>query len=140
MKEQNFSNHARFVPTYHYLTAILILVGLGFSGFLVYREAASLLSLSVLLLYIIAVPTYFNYRGFALRAQDRAIRSEENFRHFVMTGKPLNTKLRLGQIIALRFASDEEYLALVERAVNENLSVVEIKKAITKWKADHHRA
>jgi DNA-binding transcriptional MerR regulator len=45
----------------------------------------------------------------------------------------------MGQIIALRFADDEEYLALVKRAAEEGLSNDEIKKTIKKWKADHHR-
>ena len=56
-----------------------------------------------------------------------------------MTGKALPTELSIGQIIALRFASDAEYLALVERAIKENLSSKEIKMAIQNWKADYHR-
>lgn len=39
-------------------------------------------------------------RGFALKAQDRAIRAEENFRHFILSGKPFDKNLRMGQIIA----------------------------------------
>ena len=79
-------------------------------------------------------------RVFALKAQDRAIRAEENFRHFIATGKPLDSRLRMGQIIALRFAGDDEYVALAKRAVEENLSAKDIKMAIQHWKADHNRA
>ncbi len=79
-------------------------------------------------------------RGFALKAQDRAIRAEENLRHFVLTGKLLDSSLTPSQITALRFAGDEEFLILAERAAKENLTIEEIKKAIVNWKGDYHRA
>ena len=72
--------------------------------------------------------------------QDRAIRAEENLRHFAMTGKLLNPELKIGQIVALRFASDEEFVVLAMRALEENLSREDIKKAIKTWRADNHRA
>ena len=78
-------------------------------------------------------------RSFALRAQDRAIRAEENFRHYLLTGKPLSNKLSMRQIIGLRFSSDEEFPALVEKSITENLSEKEIKKHISNWKADTYR-
>ena len=78
-------------------------------------------------------------RAFALRAQDRAIRAEENFRHFVATGKPFDSRLRMSQIIGLRFAGDNEFVALAKKAVDENLSQKQIKAAVTNWKADHNR-
>jgi len=81
---------------------------------------------------------YFT-RAFALKAQDRAIKVEENFRHYLLTGKTLNSKLTMRQIIGLRFASDKEYIELAERAVKENLSEKDIKKSIKNWKADNYR-
>jgi hypothetical protein len=78
-------------------------------------------------------------RVFALKAQDRAIRAEENFRHFILTGKPLDNRLRMSQIVALRFASDEEFSLLAKKAIDENLSSREIKKSIKNWRADHNR-
>jgi hypothetical protein len=90
-------------------------------------------------LLILASLAWFG-RSFALRAQDRAIRAEENFRHFILTGNRLDGRLRLEQIIALRFAADEEFALLCEQAVDKNLNAVEIKKAIRSWRADHHRA
>jgi len=84
--------------------------------------------------------TAFYARVFALKAQDRAIRAEEKFRHFVLTGKRLDTKLTTRQIIGLRFASDEEFPELAKRAVIENLSENAIKKVITNWREDTYRA
>jgi len=83
---------------------------------------------------------YFLFRSFALKAQDRAIRAEENLRHFVLTGKMLDKNLTILQIIALRFAPEEEFATLTERAVKENLTNDQIKQAIKNWKADNHRA
>ena len=83
---------------------------------------------------------FFAYiRIFALKAQDRAIRAEENLRHFALTGKLLPAQLRIGQIIALRFASDEEFPALAAKAAAENLSNKEIKLSIQHWRADWYR-
>jgi len=93
-----------------------------------------------LLTSISLLVAYFLFRSFALKAQDRAIRAEENLRHFVLTGKLLDKTLTIRQIIALRFAADEEFIGLVERAVMENLSNDDIKKAIKNWKEDNHRA
>ena len=84
---------------------------------------------------------FFIYlRTFPLKAQDRAIRAEENLRHFILTGKPLSDKLTINQIIALRFASDAEYLDLVTKAIEQNLAPKQIKESIKNWRADYHRA
>jgi hypothetical protein len=79
-------------------------------------------------------------RAFATTVQDRAIRAEENLRHFALTGKLFDPRLTMEQIIGLRFAPDEEFLALAKRAVEEKLSREDIKKVIKTWRADLHRA
>ena len=78
-------------------------------------------------------------RVFAIKAQDRAIRAEENLRHFVLTGKLLDSRLTVAQIAGVRFASDAEYVALAKRAADENMPAVEIKKAVKNWRPDTHR-
>lgn len=78
-------------------------------------------------------------RIFALKAQNRAIRAEENLRYFVLSGKLFPSELRMSQIVALRFAPDEEFVELVNTTLSKNLTNKEIKKSIVKWKADHHR-
>lgn len=141
MKTQNFKNHAQMVPGFHYLTfgAILALIG-GSVNYLLKAtpENKYLASLLVLASIIFVLVAWFT-RTFALKAQDRAIRAEENLRHFVLTGKLLPTNLTVGQIVALRFAADAEFPALVEKAATENLTGKEIKESIQNWKADFYR-
>jgi hypothetical protein len=93
----------------------------------------------LVLLFLCCILLFWYVRIFPLKAQDRAIRAEENFRHFILSGKPLPAGLRVGQVIALRFASDEEFLELVEKAVKDNLSSKAIKMLIKNWKPDYHR-
>ncbi len=78
-------------------------------------------------------------RTLALKAQDRAIRAEEKLQYFILTGKAMPDKITTRQIIGLSFASDYEFVALVDRVLNENLSEKEIKKAINNWKPDTYR-
>jgi hypothetical protein len=142
MKEQNFSNHSRIVPGYHGLTALAILAGLiGSIINLTHSAPENLYSASLIcLLSFILCLLFWYIRSFALKAQDRAIRAEENFRHYLLTGKAIPKEIQLGQIIALRFASDEELPGLTQRALTEKLSPKEIKQAVANWRADHHRA
>jgi cbb3-type cytochrome oxidase subunit 3 len=143
MSEQNFKNHTRLVPMYHGVAFLLIVAGLVGSviNLLNHHDASNHYSAALLVVVFLVLLILFWYaRVFALRAQDRAIRAEENFRHFILTGKPLDKNLRMGQVIALRFASDDEFVALAKRAVQENLSQKQIKEAINNWKPDYNRA
>ncbi|KUP06293.1 hypothetical protein Q75_09140 [Bacillus coahuilensis p1.1.43] len=141
MKTQNYHNHTKIDPIFHGVIGGLALVTLGFSiGFAVNNlEDSVVLSIFVLVVTITLILTGLNVRRYALMLQDRIIRQEESFRYFRLTGKELNKAVTLKQIIALRFASDEELPTLVDRAVNENVSADEIKKSIRNWRADHHR-
>ena len=144
MREQNFSNHARFVPGFHFVLSLLLLIGLIASivnvWILLNREQYVFNAMLIVLLFIAAIFSFIFTRQFAIKVQDRAIRAEENFRYFILTGKAIDERITIGQIIALRFASNEEYLSLVERAANESLKPIEIKKAIKNWRSDNHRA
>ena len=143
MKEQNFSNHSRIIPAFHIglLTGILALI--IFSSLSLYRHFSAGLGLMLpsiaLLGGVLLLGLAFAARGFALKAQDRAIRAEENLRYFAITGKLLDSKLQIGQIIALRFAPNNEFVDLAHTAVEKNLSQKEIKQAIKNWKGDYHR-
>jgi len=142
MKEQNFKNHARFVIGYHVISFLAILALLiGSFINLAHSAKENLYSASLICLIALILALFFIYlRTFPLKAQDRAIRAEENLRHFILTGKPLSDKLTINQIIALRFASDAEYLDLVTKAIEQNLAPKQIKESIKSWRADHHRA
>ena len=143
MSEQNFKNHGRMVPMFHYaaftaaffplvITAIHFIKAIG--------DASGRLHAAAMFSLVVAVVLGLWYaRSFALRAQDRAIRSEENFRHFIATGKPFDSRLSMSQIIGLRFAGDDEFLDLAKKAIDENLSQKQIKMAVKNWKADINR-
>ena len=140
--QQNNSNHSRFVTGYHWVLSLLLLAGLigSITNLVKSFNNENLYSASLLvLLFVIVVLIAWYVRSFPLKAQDRAIRAEESLRYFILSGKALPAGLRMSQIVALRFAPDEEFQELIERTLRENLSVKEIKSAIKNWKADHYR-
>ena len=142
MKQQNYKNHSKYVIGYHGVTFLAILAFLGGSMRNLWNASEDNLYadlLLVLLGFILLFMMYF-IRSFALRAQDRAIRAEEKLRYFILTGKSINNKLTTRQFVGLRFAPDDEFPALAEKAAMENLSENDIKKAIKNWKADDYRA
>lgn len=140
--EQNFKNHTRFITAYHRVLAFFLISGLiGSAVNLVESYGTdSFYSASLLiLLFTCCIMLFWFVRVFPLKAQDRAIRAEENFRHFILSGKPLPSGLRVSQIVALRFASDEEFLDLVQKALAENMTNKAIKLTIKNWKPDYYR-
>jgi L-cystine uptake protein TcyP (sodium:dicarboxylate symporter family) len=143
MAEQNYQNHAQMVPPFHYV--VLPILFLTFIGSIVnlthswgdherFYSAALIVALS----FAATLGIMFG-RMFALKAQDRAIRAEENLRHFAMTGKLLDPRLSALQIVALRFASDGEFVALAQRAAKEDMKPADIKQAVKSWRADYYR-
>ncbi|MBC7850156.1 MAG: hypothetical protein H7Y31_10495 [Chitinophagaceae bacterium] len=141
MPKQTYKNHRRFVGTWHILTAIGILALLAGSSYYLYQTYTkdSYPAVLFLLTGLILVSIFLHARQFALKAQDRAIRAEENLRHFVLTGRVLDKRLRTSQIIALRFAADEEFVALATEAAEKKMRSQDIKKSISKWKPDINR-
>jgi Family of unknown function (DUF6526) len=144
MAEQNYSNHVRMVPGFHYVLAgilLLTLIGSVVNVVQSWGDHERIYSASLLVVLTVAVGILYGYcRTFPLKAQDRAIRAEENLRHFVMTGKPLDPRLTMRQIVALRFASDGEFTDLARRAAEASMAPDAIKRAVKNWKADYDRA
>ena len=144
MQAQSYKQHARYVPMYHFVLSLILMACLAGSVWSLFRayghHSGRLISAIVFGLCIAILIVAWYARAFAIAAQDRAIRAEENLRHFALTGKLPDSRLTMSQIIALRFAADTEFLLLAEKAANENMKPNDIKKAIVNWRADHHRA
>ena len=141
MAEQNYKNHRQFVFSFHVLTGLpLLALIIGSIRNLLTTSSDNIYEASLLVLVsLILMSLYIHTRMFALKAQDRAVRAEEALRYFQLTGKRLDTRLTLGQIIALRFASDEEMPQLANEAAEQGLSNAEIKKRVKVWRPDTYR-
>ena len=143
MTEQNYKNHRQTVPMFHIVLFALLaltLIGSFVNLFQSLGDHQRLYSASLIVaLTLAALFVMFFSRIFALKAQDRAIRAEENLRHFAQTGKLLDSRLTLRQIIGLRFASDGEFVSLAQKAADEKLSEDAIKRAIRQWRPDTYR-
>jgi len=140
--EQNYANHTQRVAGFLVLGLLSLLTFIG-SLVNLWRSLADhqrlySASLIVVLAFTVTMLGYY-CRTFALKAQDRAIRAEENLRHFAITGKLLDTRLNIRQIIALRFASNEEFPTLAQKAATEGLSADSIKQSVKNWRADTYR-
>lgn len=138
---QNFGNHTKYDPPFHFFLLPLLVANIvvAVNGLLRYRHMSSLW---LLVLAIAAVGAVIRSRVYALRVQDRVIRLEERLR--LASVLPESLRVRIGelsdkQLVGLRFASDGELPALVKRAVDENLSLGDIKKAVTNWRPDYSR-
>ena len=143
MQTQNYANHRRYVLMYHGVLFALIVLGLiGACVNLAksWCDPVRFYSAALLVVVFVGFGLFFVFaRMFGLKAQDRAIRAEENLRHFAMTGKLLDSRLTTRQIIGLRFAGDDEFVALAKRAAEEHLSEEDIKKAVKNWRPDFYR-
>ncbi len=144
MEDQSYAKHARFVPLFHFVLFGIIVLTLAGSIYAFVRATGEghgrLDAVLLIALSFAALLLFFFTRTFPLKVQDRAIRAEENMRHYVLVGKPLDSRLTIQQIVGLRFASDAEFVALVQKAASENMDRDSIKKSVKHWRADHARA
>lgn len=140
---QNFQNHAKFYPPFHFFVVPVFVANLIWSivrlvHFVSY-ERAFIVVLS-LALFVFA----FTTRTMALSVQDRVIRLEERLRMRELL--PADLQPRIGeftrsQLVALRFAGDAELPALTRKVLAEKLDDRKvIKQQIQNWKADDLRA
>jgi hypothetical protein len=139
---QNYANHAKVVPVFHFVGSPLLLVLLGWATWRVI-QAPSVDSAMALILVVVVALGYFYGRMFAMGVQDRVIRLEERLRMERLLDadlKPRILEFTTEQLIGLRFASDEELPALARRVLAEGIADRKtIKLAVKSWKADHQR-
>ena len=148
MKEQSYASHARYVPGFHFVTLGILAVNVLWSLYRLlrpYEEGIPVFDrlLAVLVAAGILGLAYYA-RVFPLAVQDRVIRNEMHARLATALPPDLRPRigeLRRGQIIALRFAGDEELPELMRQVLDGKLTTgKEIKQAIRSWQADHLRA
>ena len=144
MAEQNFKNHGRFVPLYHFFT-LPVLIGNFSARVYFWVKAGFALSHFVSILLAAALFLGVLYaRMFALAVQDRLIRLEERLRYEKVLPEELlwrADELTTNQFISLRFASDDELPALMKKVLDEKVtSRKAIKQLIKNWRPDYLRA
>jgi hypothetical protein len=139
---QTYANHTRLHPPFHFFLAPGALVLLILTIINAFRHYPQLDAFILLLMAILFFAALFLVRSYPLRAQDRIIRLEERQRlEAVLSAEfvPRIRELTEAQLIALRFASDRELPALVEKAVTTKMLPRDIKKAIVTWRVDTFR-
>lgn len=150
-QEQNFANHTRWVPLFHFVALSILLVNLLWRAYYLYRalhgQWGRLLEANAAVDVLLAVGlalVAFYARVFALAVQDRVIRGEERERLARLL--PADWRGRVaefspGQLIALRFASDGELPALAQKVLQDKITDrTTIKQMVRTWRADHLRA
>ena len=147
-KPQTFANHTRFDPPFHFFALpffglVLLATLIHFFAHIAHGDFRDHFHAFMLILLASAVLiAVLKIRLYALKVQDRVIRLEERLRLTTLLAEPLRSRipeLTEDQLIGLRFASDAEIPKLVERALKENLSRKDIKKAIQTWRPDYWR-
>jgi uncharacterized membrane protein len=138
---QTYENHRRLDPAYHFVGLAIFLANFVVALVGLIRtpgpdRAWTLVLAAGLVLAFLKVRTY------ALHNQDRVIRMEETLRLQRLLPEALHGRiqdLKVGQLVSLRFASDEELPDLVEQTLAESLDREAIKKRIKTWRADTFR-
>ncbi|MGC1872512.1 MAG: DUF6526 family protein [Acidobacteriaceae bacterium] len=140
-KPQTYANHSRLDPWFHFFLAPVFLITFIASIVHLVRHPHLGSAWHVVLAFAFVV-LIVKVRTYSLKVQDRVIRLEERLRLAALLPEPLRSRINeldIRQLIALRFASDAEIPALVERTLNEKLAPKQIKQAIQNWRADNFR-
>ncbi len=147
-KPQTRENHARLVPPYHFGISLILVINLLWTGWRLIRPLFSDAEFSFglvmgFLLALAFIGLFWYCRIFPLAAQDRVIRLEMRLRLAEVLPEDLRGRvgdLSPGQLIALRFAGDEELPDLVRAVLDGEIAAGgEIKKRIKSWQPDTFR-
>jgi hypothetical protein len=145
---QNYANHTRFDPLFHFFLGPVFILGLilsliHFFAHLSHSSFRDNFHAGLLILLAVALLVWLTKtRLYAMKVQDRVIRLEERLRLSQILPEPLRSRipeLTEDQLIGLRFASDAEIPKLVERTLREKLSRKQIKQSIVNWRPDYWR-
>jgi len=144
---QNYQNHRCYYIPHHFIFYPVILALTIYSFYRSsqadhHTEAACLWAALGVVFVLLGWVSYMMRQHYALNNQNRIVRLEMKLRYYQLTQQRFETiehQLTFGQIAALRFASDAELPALVQRTLAEKLSPNEIKKAIQQWQPDSMR-
>jgi hypothetical protein len=140
---QTYASHRRWIPTFHFFVLPVLLINVFVIGVQFARNPHLITGWLVVVAIALFIGV-FELRGMPLRAQDRVIRIEERARLERVLPSDLRGRageLTASQLIAIRFAPDDEAPDLVRRALNGELKTQDdIKRAIKNWRADHLRA
>jgi hypothetical protein len=138
---QNLKNHGRTDPLYHIVLFLVLAANVVFAVFhLVHHQNIS--SVWFLVLSLVVFILFIKLRTYPLKVQDRVIRLEERLRLQALAPaewRPQIAHLTEDQLIGLRFAADEEVVALAKLAIDEHLNRKQIKERIQNWRADNWR-
>ena len=138
---QSAANHAKYDPITHFVLMPIFVINLGVSIYWAVHDPEHRLGLDLWLVVLSFALILVNVkmRLYSLRVQDRVIRLEERLRVSALASPAEALRLSTGQLIALRFASDEELPMLVAHTLGEGLTSRQIKERITNWRPDLSR-
>jgi len=140
---QNFENHVKFVPAFHFFILPFFLFNLIWSIVRAVRAFSAESVISALLALALLLLAFYG-RIFALAVQDRVIRLEMRLRMQQLLPQELRQRIpefTVDQLVSLRFASDAELPSLARKVLDEKLSERKaIKKLIQNWQGDYLRA
>ena len=137
MAEQSYAHHAHR-PTLTTIAGVFTLISIALFATMTIRQP-SLVSLGLLSLSLGVATLVLISRAYTVRLQDRIIRLEMLGRLSRIGRERDFERLTIKQLAALRFASDAELAALLDRTIAEDLSPDLIKRAVTDWRPDLYR-
>jgi hypothetical protein len=140
---QSYEHHTQRVPVFgsFLLLLILLFIAAAFGLYHAWDNQGQLhVALEIILLVVATFGGLASGRANMLKVQDRAIRAEENLRHYVLTGKLIDKRVTIKQVIALRFADDGQFPELARQAAEQGMTPDAIKRAVKSWRPDYDRA
>ena len=144
MNKQDYKNHIKFYIPHHFIfypIVITLIVMSARHAFNNEERSAEWIGITAAFV-LLAWLSFMMRQHYALTNQNRMVRLEMRLRYYQLTQKRLEDiepKLSFAQLAALRFASDEEMPALVQKTLDAQLAPNEIKKAIKNWLPDTMR-